>query len=198
LKKILLIILINFTIVSFGQKEKNENIKPNDYRETNVKTDTISKSVYLEKIIKTKPNSSKLEKNPDKKNEISEYLKSKWIELLGLLIAVLAFFIPIYKYLSQKREEQKDKRFVTYHQLIADLVNPPGGKLDRQIATVFELRNFPNYFDLTERIMTHLTNQWSGDVRNQRLITELNLTVNYIKKMSKWYNKLVYKIFGIK
>ncbi len=106
--------------------------------------------------------------------------------------------IPIYRYLSQKREEQKDKRFQTYHQLIADLASPPGGKLDRQIATVFELRNFPNYFELTKRIMTDLTILWRSDPQNARLVTELDLTLSYIEKKSKWFNKWAYKIFGIK
>ena len=126
------------------------------------------------------------------------YIKSKWIELFGLLIALLALVIPMYRYLAQKRQEQKDKRFQTYHQLIADLVSPPGGKLDRQIATVFELRNFPNYFELTKRIMNDLTIQWASNPQSSRLVTELDLTLRHIEKKSKWFNLWVYKIFGIK
>lgn len=165
--------------------------------ETIQKKETIEElnSDFKNKEIEIK--NKKLE-STESDNDILNYIKSKWIELIGLLIAVLAFVIPIYKYLSQKREEQKDKRFQTYHQLIADLANPPGGKLDRQIATVFELRNFPNYFELTKRIMTDLTTQWENDPDNKRLITELNLTLSYIEKKSKWFNRWAYKIFRVK
>jgi hypothetical protein len=164
------------------------------------KNDSIEKStsdVKKENIQNDYEETKSTEKTESNYNTF-DYLKSKWIELIGLLIAVLAFFIPIYRYISQKREEQKDKRFQTYHQLIADLATPPDGKLDRQIATVYELRNFPNYFELTKRIMTDLINQWTNVTNTTRLITELNLSLNYIEKMSKWYNLWGYKIFGIK
>lgn len=130
---------------------------------------------------------------------IGQYLKSKWIELLGLLIAFLAFFLPIYKFITQKREEQKDKRFITYHKLIKDLVEPDDkGRimLDRQIATAYELRNFPNYFDLTKRIFTDLKSQWEKDEKNNRIVAELSMTIAYIDVKSKWYSKL-WRYLGI-
>lgn len=121
------------------------------------------------------------------------YLKSKWIELVGLLIAFLAFFLPIYRYIAQKREEQRDKRFVTYHKLIKDLVQPDSNgriMLDRQIATAFEFRNFPSYFDITKRILSDLKKSWENIPENQRIVTELNLTIAYIDNENRWYNKI--------
>lgn len=55
------------------------------------------------------------------------------------------------------REYVKDKRFVTYHKLIDELVDEkshPSGKLmlDRQIAIIYELRNFPKYYKVTHRM----------------------------------------------
>ncbi|MDZ7796380.1 MAG: hypothetical protein U5N56_04750 [Candidatus Marinimicrobia bacterium] len=138
---------------------------------------------------------NKNEMSNESQKTFKDYIKSKWIELLGLIIVILTVFIPLYKHFSQKREEQRDKRFKTYHQLIADLVTPPDRKLDRQIATVFELRNFPKYYELTNRIMTDLTDQWKNEPQNKRLIIELSLTLNYIKKRLKWYYRLINKIF---
>lgn len=203
MKRIIFIILINCSLISFAQKEKNQIINKIDSTEIELKADSIKRLVHIEKIIETKIEQG-LKNISETKNGNFKYIKSKWIELLGLLIAILTFFIPIYGFLSQKREEQRDKRFITYHQLIADLVDPPGNKLDRQIATIFELRNFPNYFDLTKRIVTDLRTQWSqpprdlNDPRNSRLLTELDLALKHIEKKSKWFNKVLYKVFGIK
>ncbi len=70
--------------------------------------------------------------------------------------------------------------------------------LDRQIATVFEFRNFPDYFELSGRILTDLKNQWGNKSENARLITEIKLTLKHIKRKKKWYNRLAYIVFGIK
>ena len=189
-KRVLYLILINCYFLSFSQVEDisdNPKITTENVQEINKSKELVTK--YKIKAV---------EKPLNSKENDSNYLKSKWIELLGLLIAILAFFIPIYRYLSQKREEQKDKRFVTYHELIADLVDAPGGKIDRQIATIFELRNFPSYYELTKRIITDLTKQWSGIEGSDRLITEMSLTLIYINKKARWYNTLAYKVFRIK
>ena len=195
MKNILFLILINCTYISYSQVEKSLNNSRIDSISVTQNTNNISKIIEISN--EKKPSIEKTEP-PKLKNNTLNILKLKWIELLGLLISILAFFIPIYRYLSQKREEQKDKRFQTYHKLIADLVTPPGGMLDRQIATVFELRNFPDYYELTKRIMTDLIIQWSNSSGNPRLVTELEITLNYIGKMSKWYNQLKYYTLGIK
>jgi hypothetical protein len=60
--------------------------------------------------------------------------------------------------------------------------------LDQQIAVVFELRNFPRYFELTERILSGLRNSWlqMQDWANyDRLIRELGLTLQYIKNYQR-------------
>lgn len=172
-------------IVHFSKNDSIEDIQSNNT------TSELTSEIKMGEVKDRNDTSNESQK------VFKDYIKSKWIELLGLIIAFLTVFIPLYKYFSQKREEQKDKRFITYHQLIADLVTPPDGKLDRQIATVFELRNFPNYYELTRRIMTDLTDQWKEDPRNKRLIKELSLTLKYIEKRLKWYYRLIYKIFSI-
>tara|TARA_B110000091_G_scaffold210963_1_gene254768 strand:+ start:113 stop:667 length:555 start_codon:yes stop_codon:yes gene_type:complete len=184
--------------LSYSQKNDSIKIQVTDSIEiTKIKkTDNeLKQNKSDEKVNNLGNKKNRVEKS---ENQTIEYIKSKWIELLGLLIAILAFFIPIYKYLSQKREEQKDKRFETYHKLIADLVNAPGGMLDRQIATVFEFRNFPDYFELSKRILTDLKNQWDNIPENGRLVSEMNLTIAYIERKMKWYNHLLYMILGIK
>lgn len=52
--------------------------------------------------------------------------------------------------------------------------------LDRQIATCFELRNFPEYFEVTKRILSDLYLQWNKDDRNKRIVKEIKYTLKYI------------------
>ena len=87
------------------------------------------------------------------------------IKLLGIFISFFGVIVPLYKFITEKNLSQRDLRFKTYHLLIKQLVEPEEGKdrimLDRQIATCFELRNFPEYFEITKRILTDLKTQWA-------------------------------------
>jgi len=92
-------------------------------------------------------------------------------------------------------EQIKDKRFQTYHKLIDELVNEQLQadrkiKLDRQIAIVYELRNFPKYFDVSKRILEGLQDEWKET--NPRIIKEIELSLVYMK--SNWFVRLFKKI----
>lgn len=118
-------------------------------------------------------------------NIIKELLSSDYIiKVFGIIISLFGIIIPLYKFISEKNLKQKDLRFKTYHLLIKDLVEPDKetGKimLDRQIATCFELRNFPEYFELTKRILNDLNLQWDKNDRNKRIINEIKYTLKYI------------------
>ena len=116
--------------------------------------------------------------------------------VIPLLIVLIPIAYQLWQYLDQKKHELRDKRFEVFHRLIRDLVEPPEGKseikLDRQIAIVFELRNFPEYRDVAERILKGLREHWSKDIDNfapyNRLITEVDLTLGYITKHIKSKN----------
>lgn len=106
------------------------------------------------------------------------------IKVSSIIIPLFGIVIPLYKFISEKNLKQKDLRFKTYHLLIKDFVEPDKetGKimLDRQIATCFELRNFPEYFELTKRILSDLYFQWNKDDRNKRIVKEIKYTLKYI------------------
>lgn len=84
----------------------------------------------------------------------------------------------------QNRQEIKDKRFSTYHILLEKLVNPGSSPdktlyLDQQIGIVYELRNYPNYFPVSVRILKGLRENefWQ---KHDRMITEIDLTLKYM------------------
>lgn len=82
-------------------------------------------------------------------------------------------------------EYLKDKRFNNYHRLIKELVDgdtPDAAlRLDRQIAIIFELRNYSSYYKVTKRILKGLKKNGWGE-HSPRLEEEINLTLNYINR----------------
>jgi len=67
--------------------------------------------------------------------------------------------------------------------------------LDRQLAVVFELRRFPEYFEPSLRILIGLREGWSesygpADKRN-RLLEEMDTTIEHIRKYNKWIYRIL-------
>ena len=95
----------------------------------------------------------------------------------------VVFLFSVFQFLSVRKRESREREFDKYHRLIEHLVSP-GEKgqvfLDRQIAVVFELRHFPRYYECTERILQGLKRSWRAEDANQRLITEIDLTLSFI------------------
>jgi hypothetical protein len=106
------------------------------------------------------------------------------ILLGGLFWALLKFRIYI-----------KDRRFGIYHALIKQLVEPEKGKkslmLDRQIAIIFELRNFPEYYEVSKRILSGLKECWNNE-KNERIVEEIDISMEYMKKNK--VDRFIYKL----
>ncbi|MBK9049326.1 MAG: hypothetical protein IPL74_22500 [Bacteroidetes bacterium] len=120
--------------------------------------------------------------------DIKIYVIDNWDKIIGVLIAYFSLVLPIFKYLQDKRKEERNKRFENYHKLIDDLVGGQPGKqvmLDRQIAIIFELRHFNEYFPVTLRILGSLKLTWANS--DKRLLNELALTEKYIN--SSWFDR---------
>ena len=112
------------------------------------------------------------------------YLLNEYSGLVTAFSLVTAGLWAVLKF----REATKDKRFQTYHDLIDQMVNEQRNidraiKLDRQIAVIFELRNFSNYYPLTQRILTDLKITW----KDPRIVREIDLTLDFISR--SWIEK---------
>ena len=111
-------------------------------------------------------------------------------------ISILSLLIGFFWIVIKFREYVRDRRFKTYHELIDWLVNEqinPDKKIkaDRQIATIYELRNFPKYFDVSKRILKGLQEDWSGG--NKRVLTEIELSIAYMER--GWLGRIIEKLF---
>jgi hypothetical protein len=113
----------------------------------------------------------------------------KWLSSglsVGAVGAAVAFVISAFQFLSVRKRESREREFNQYHLLIEHLVSSDEKsgvlKLDRQIAIVFELRHFPRYYECTQRILTGLKQSWGRPQEHSRLIEEIDLTLEYIRK----------------
>jgi hypothetical protein len=106
--------------------------------------------------------------------------------VVTLLIAIVPAIWSFIRYLDFKNKELKHERFRIFHELIRDLVQPNtagnGMYLDRQIAILYELRSFPEYYEVLDRMLKGLRENWSQHPSSARLVMELDLTLAYITK----------------
>ncbi|MBX3586449.1 MAG: hypothetical protein KF796_07375 [Ramlibacter sp.] len=106
---------------------------------------------------------------------------------VGVLLGAVPTIWAIVQFILNKRAEAERQQFETYHSLIKQLVeredpNQPL-KLDRQIAIIFELRNFKRYYPVTLRIFKGLKQDWAEygpELKRSRLQEELDLAIEFI------------------
>ena len=119
--------------------------------------------------------------------DILNFIKDNQIELYVLGVTI-AFLFSIYKYYINRKTELYWKEFEIYHKLLKDLVQPEveNGTMyqDRQVAIVFELKNFKRYYPISEKILRELRKKW---ISNNRLIEEIDLTLEHIRCKNECY-----------
>jgi len=109
---------------------------------------------------------------------------------LSLIGAAIAFAWSVVQFVLVRIRDEKHREFEIYHRLIKELVAPdPESKViwvDRQTAILFELCRFKRYYELTLRTLLGLREKWTNDIEFNfpRLLEELDLTVDYIRRRS--------------
>ena len=127
----------------------------------------------------------------------------KWLGanagVFSLALAIALTLIPLAVaslfHLLQRRAELKFKRFELYHSLIRQLVEPdqPSGEMrvSRQMAVVFELRNFPEHAEISARILRGLLETWVSDKPHLRPLTdEIRSTIAFLNTKLKKANRI--------
>lgn len=112
---------------------------------------------------------------------------------IGVVLTVLSFVLSIavlafsaFRYVSVRRSEQKSQRYEQYHSLLLKIsrgVDSQGPlKLVSQRAFIYELRHFPEYGNLTKRLLESLLTEWVEDSdKNEKLSFEIRDTIKSLK-----------------
>ncbi len=110
--------------------------------------------------------------------------------VLSIVGTAIAFAWSVVQFVFVRKRDEQHREFEIYHRLIKELVAPdPESKatwIDRQSTVVFELRRFNRYHELTLRTLLGLREKWVKDTEFTfpRLVEELDLTVEYIRRKS--------------
>ncbi|MDX9668051.1 hypothetical protein QMK50_24180 [Pseudomonas sp. P5_152] len=121
----------------------------------------------------------------------------KYSGIVGVIVTIAIGLIGLFHYLSIKRAEERGRQYDRYHKLLEDLnISPQGDApfIDRQLAVVFEMRNFPEYFPVSLRILKRSLPRWKSLLDGSRmtapmfktavntLFDEAVLTIKYIER----------------
>jgi hypothetical protein len=111
-----------------------------------------------------------------------------WVALIAAAFTVLPVVWGAFHFITIKQAEERARQFTIYHGVIESLVEK-GTYIDRQIASVYELRSYPLYYPATYRILQRLVVLWgaSDEEKFQDLIKEMHLTLDFIRKSGKRY-----------
>ncbi|WP_331775448.1 hypothetical protein [Sulfurospirillum sp. 1612] len=113
----------------------------------------------------------------------------------AFLVTLISLAFSAKRYLDIRTREEEVFRFKTYHRLLKTISkgSDENGilKLVSQVAYIYELRNFPEYKDLTKKTLNQLRKEWSHDEASdiKPLLKEaIDDTISVIEASSK-YNK---------
>ena len=120
-----------------------------------------------------------------------EWLK-EYNGTVAIFVSLISGGFALYHYMSIKASEEAARRFTTYHKMIQDLNIGEDGEaqyIDRQMAIVFEMRRFPEYYPVTLRLLKRSLPRWrtfaqtsSNPSSPNLLAEEAELTVRYINR----------------
>ncbi len=102
----------------------------------------------------------------------------KYAMFLGVLIPLFTLAFSALKYVDIRELEQRQQSFDNYHGLIERLTNTDS--MDAQAAILYELRNYPEYKDVSIRILNSYQVKWKA---HEMLFAELNLAISELQNM---------------
>lgn len=121
---------------------------------------------------------------------IKEVINNK--EFILLSLSIVSLLIPIIQLILKKNYEQKLTNYNIFHELVNKLNNVDGTVgLSQQMAIIYELKNFPQYFPIIKRILKQNISHWElkkesdkGNLEKYKiLINEATITLDFIEKV---------------
>lgn len=87
--------------------------------------------------------------------------------IAAFLVTLISIAFSAKRYLTIREKDQASARFTIYHRLLRIISvgyyeNEGDLKLASQVAYIYEIRNFPEYSDLTRTTLKRLRKQWAN------------------------------------
>jgi hypothetical protein len=109
------------------------------------------------------------------------------LTVIGFVVSVAVLGFSAFRYVSVRRDELTNIRYQKYHQLIRVIGKGEDAegsmKLVSQRAFIYELRHFPEYSELTIRLLEGLVGEWKErpEISN-KLTIEIQDTISALRK----------------
>lgn len=113
-----------------------------------------------------------------------------WATLGAFILPLISLAFSGKQWLSIRDTEFRTQRFQTYHVLIHSISTGMNGgvmKLTSQIAYIYELRNFPEYSEVTEITLELLRKEWGERETasmKRELLEAIDGTLAHLQKMA--------------
>lgn len=109
---------------------------------------------------------------------------------LTILITLIAGVYKFWQFVNIKRSEARQCDYKNFHDLVGRLVvdrQQDDGRpfIDIQIASVYELKNYPSYYKVTSVILERMKGRLNGKPEQADLIKEIDKVHSYINK--NWF-----------
>ena len=113
----------------------------------------------------------------------------KYLSLITVAGAAISFAVGFWKYLDQRKREERTKRFELFHDLMGRVSANAGDAnqklaLTQQIAAIYELQHFKEYAYASVPILEHLREVFGDpiDPRSSPLIVAIDDTLKTLKR----------------
>ncbi|EOB6258701.1 hypothetical protein ACHELR_000688 [Vibrio fluvialis] len=107
---------------------------------------------------------------------------ASWATIGAFLVSITSLAFSAKHYLSIRDKELASERFKTYHELVKAISK--GGDQDgqfkrvSQLAYIYELRNFPEYTELTTSTLLSLSKEWQTNAPEREKDRILNTAID--------------------
>lgn len=103
--------------------------------------------------------------------------------VITIAVPVTIASITGYLHVRQRKTEDKRLEYKQYFKTIRKVANMNGyaESVQLQMASVYELRFYKRYYDVSYRILKGLKDKWSRSNAHTDIVNEVTLTMIYIK-----------------
>lgn len=104
-------------------------------------------------------------------------------ESVSLIIAIVSLLFGVIKYIDMKNRELEFKRFESVTHSLNEL-SRKDSTVHQQVFFMFELRNYPKYYSVTDRMLRDILSKHTG--ASNVFINEVQATLAHIQKYNKF------------
>ncbi len=101
-------------------------------------------------------------------------------EFIAFVISFVGAGWAVYKYFDLKNREERRHDYKAYHELISAFT--AGTALEKQMVILYELRNYPRYFEMTKQLIDHLLQRMENENADTQLIKQAKSTLAFINE----------------